>query len=343
MIYPSPLKTRSKIAITAFSAGIAERHERRFTEIIRTLEDRGFEVVLGECLRGEYKHVSAPSELRAAELQKFLIDDSVDAIAPPWGGELAIELLPLLDFEVISKAKPKWIFGFSDVSTITSVLGYKLNWATVHSSNLMDLIDTSEDSLVSNTLNYLGTAKGGEFTQYSSEKYTLNWPDIEFDPLASIVGDLETEWKWLVKPQGKETLSGRLIGGCWDTLFHLFETPYLDLKDLSSRSSEGLLLFLENAEMSPCDLVRVIHNMEFRGVFDTIDGLILGRNVRADSDNKDDLQYIEVLERHLANKGIPVIIDVDIGHAPPNLTLINGAIAEIGISDHKGFLKQKLL
>lgn len=343
MIYPAPLKKGSKIAITAFSAGISDNHERRFIEIIRTLEDQGFEVILGECLRGISKHVSASAERRAAELQKFLLDDAIDAIAPPWGGELAIELLPHLDFDLIARSKPKWLFGFSDVSTITSVLSYKLNWATVHSSNLMDLIDTSEDPLVANTLNYLRIAEGGEFTQYSSDRHSRSWPDIDVDPLASIVGELETEWKWLVAPHGKSSLSGRLIGGCWDTLIHLFETPYLNLKDFKSRGSEGLLLFLENVEMSPCELVRAIHNMEFRGVFKAIDGLILGRNFRIDSENPDDLQYLEVLDRHLKNKGIPVIIDVDIGHAPPNLTLVNGAVAEIGIFDGKGFIKQKLL
>ena len=29
----------------------------------------------------------------------FLLDDTLDAIAAPWGGELAMEILPLLDFD----------------------------------------------------------------------------------------------------------------------------------------------------------------------------------------------------------------------------------------------------
>jgi len=343
MIYPAPLKKGGTIAITAFSAGISERHERRFSEIIRTLEGKGFIVKIGNCLKGDIKHVSASAEARANELQSFLLDDTIDAIAPPWGGELAIELLPLLDFKQLSKAKPKWMFGFSDVSTITVALNFKLNWATAHSSNLMDLIDTSEDVLTSQTLTYLGYSPGERFKQEASNKFTRNWPKIDIDPLASIKGELGTEWKWLVKPVDKDHFSGRLIGGCWDTIVHLFETPYLNIGELSTRNNDGLILFLENVEMSPCDLVRSILSMEFRGIFNAIDGLILGRNFRLDSKSDDDLHYIDVLKQHLSNKNIPVIYDVDIGHCPPNLTLINGALASIGITNGKGFVDQKLV
>lgn len=342
MIYPDPLGPGSKIAITAFSAGIKAQYERRFAEIIRTLKGNGYDVILGNCLKGSRNAVSAPKEARAAELQKFLTDDSIDAIAPPWGGEVAIELLPLLDFAAISQSKPKWVFGFSDVSTITSVLNDRLGWATVHCSNLMDLIDTSVDPLTSNTLSYLETVTSGMFEQFSSEKFTRKWPPMDVDPCASFIGDQPTQWKWLVAPSNGDSMKGRLIGGCWDTQYHLFETPYLSLKRLKERYDEGLLLFLENVEMSPYDLVRVIHNMAFRGVFDVIDGLILGRNCRLDSGSDDELTYMDVLEQHLTNKGIPVLYDVDIGHVPPNLTLINGAVAQIGISDEKGFIRQWL-
>ncbi len=258
MIYPEPLRKGSRIAVTAFSAGIADTHERRFSEIVRTLEERGYEVIVGDCLKGEHKHVSPSKEMRANELMKFLLDDDIHAIAPPWGGELAIELLPL-----------------------------------------MDLLDTNTDPLMANTLNYLETTPGETFTQSSSTMHTRNWPAIETDPLAYVVGDQLTSWKWLNKPADGDTISERLIGRCWDTLVHLFGTPYLDLSKLNSTHSEGLLLYLENAEMSPCELVRAIHNMHFRGVFNQINALVLGRNFRVDPVNASHLTYLDVLNKHL--------------------------------------------
>lgn len=342
MIYPEPLRKGSRIAITAFSSGIAERHDKRFQEVVRTLRERGYDVVVGNCLKSGKKHVSASKEQRADELMRFLTDDNLDAVAPPWGGELAIELLPLLDFERISRAKPKWIFGFSDVSTITAAINSIVGWATVHSSNLMDLVDANVEPLIANTLSYLETPVGGIIQQNSSEMNTRKWPEIESDPLAYVVGDKKTEWKWLTRPMFGDAVSGRLIGGCWDTLFHLFETPYVAVSELNSKYEEGLLLYLENAEMSPCDLVRAIHNMQFRGVFNNVNGLILGRNFRADSELEDDLTYLDVLKEHLANKNIPIMYDVDIGHVPPNLTLINGSVAEVRLVDGQGSITQWL-
>ncbi len=343
MIYPEPLKKGSRIAITAFSSGIEERHKKRFDEIQRTLTERGYEIVIGDCLDGNHKHASASKEKRAKELMNYLTDDSIDAIAPPWGGELAIEILPLLDFKKVSSSKPKWIFGFSDVSTVTSVISSYVGWITVHSSNLMDIIDTNTDPLMANTLNYLEQEGGSSFVQKSSDKHTRSWPDIEIDPKSFVVGDKVTEWKWLNKPNGVEVIRGRLIGGCWDTLIHLFETPYLNLSEFKTKFQEdGIVLYLENVEMSPCDLVRAVHSMEFRGVFDVIDGLVLGRNFTIDSDEASDLTYVEVLKEHLSNKNIPIIYDVDIGHVPPNLTLMNGSLAEFSIENGQGKITQWL-
>lgn len=342
MKYPAPLKKGSTIAITAFSTGIAKEHEARYQYVLAYFKSQGFNVVEGECLRGQQKHASAPAQQRADELMSFLLNDDNDAIVPPWGGELAMELLPLLDFDALTKAKPKWVLGFSDVSTITAVLSSKLGWASAHCSNLMDLTSNATESLTAGTLACLSTPYGEHFSQSASAKHTRSWPNIAEDPEAVLQPEIPTQWKWLVKPEKGNTIEGRLIGGCWDTLFHLFATDYLDLDSLSRQYPEGLVLFLENVEMSPVDLARTILNMKFRGVFSCINGLLLGRCAVVDSDNEDDLTYYEVLERHLADLRIPVMIDLDIGHVPPNLTLINGALATVELHDG-GRIHQQLI
>jgi muramoyltetrapeptide carboxypeptidase LdcA involved in peptidoglycan recycling len=342
MHYPAPLVSGSTIAITAFSSGIEPEHKDRFDAIIAGLENKGFKVVIGNCLYGECKGASAPAKERAEELQRFLMDDTIDAIAPPWGGELAMELLPLLDFNAIAQAKPKWVFGFSDVSTITSVLTCKLNWATVHGPNLIDLIYTEQTPMVRNFFANLETKAGETFKQEASQRYATTWTDFAIEPLSTLNCEHDTQWKWLVKPEKGDEISGRLIGGCWDTLQYLFGTSYLDIASLKGKNTTRILLYLENVELSPCDLTRSILNMEFNGVFDVIDGLLLGRNMRTDSKESEDLHYLDVLKNHLANKNIPVMYDMDIGHFPPNLTLINGATAEISLVEGKGVITQTL-
>ena len=341
MKYPKPLQQGSTIAITAFSSGIEKKHDARFRVVRDNLESRGFNVVVGKCLYGQNKHVSAPAQKRADELMSFLMDDEIDAIYPPWGGQLAIELLPLIDFAKLQTVRPKWILGFSDVSTIAAVFASKLKWATAHCSNLMDLTSEANDPLTANTLTHLSTATGGSFSQTESKLYASSWPDIVTEPTSGIMPDTPTNWKWLVKPESGSSIEGRLIGGCWDTLSHLFETEYLDLKGLSQRYSEGIVLYLENAEMSPTELARTILSMKFRGVFSCSSGLLLGRSAAAVPKNDQSLSYYEVLEKYLMDIGIPVMIDLDIGHVPPNLTLINGAIVKVELNE-TGILHQYL-
>ena len=57
---------------------------------------------------------------------------------PPWGGELAIDLLPLLDFAAIGDAEPTWLVGYSDTSTLLLPLTLLTGVATLHGPGLMD-------------------------------------------------------------------------------------------------------------------------------------------------------------------------------------------------------------
>lgn len=342
MFYPAPLLEGSVIAITAFSAGINTALESRYQHVIKGLKDRGFTVIEGNCLRGKRQYVSAPAELRAAELMTFLLDDTIDAVAAPYGGELAMEVLPLLDFERLKTAKPKWLFGFSDISTITCVLSSRLHWATAHSANLIDLAPNDTDPLTRNCLTHLGTRTGQRFDQSSSQAYSYQWPDIVVNPKAVLAPTQVTQWQWLVAPEQGHSVEGRLIGGCWDTLIHLFATDYLDLKAFSDQFEEGTLLYLENVEMNPADLVRAILSMKFRGVFHHLDALLLGRSAYVETPN-DQLSYYDVLSRHLTHLGIPVLMDMDIGHVPPNLILINGALAKVECEHGRGKVTQLLV
>ncbi len=52
-------------------------------------------------------------------LMSYLTDPDIKAVMPPWGGDLAMELLDLIDFDLLSRSKPKWFVGFSDLSTLS--------------------------------------------------------------------------------------------------------------------------------------------------------------------------------------------------------------------------------
>ncbi|KEQ16816.1 S66 family peptidase [Endozoicomonas numazuensis] len=340
MKYPAPLKSGSRVAITAFSSGVSEPYHARLDQCLEDLRSQGLEVVEGKCLRSDKNYVSAPLEQRASELTSFLVDDSIDAIMPPWGGEIAMDLLSVLDFTQIAKAKPKWLTGFSDISTLTSVITSQCNWATAHCANLMQLHSLQQDSLTANTLAYLGSRE--TFTQYSSEKYQVRGESYAENPDAGLNLTESTHWKSLGRDQENTEFSGRLLGGCLDTLCHLLGSDYLDLKAFQERySQDGIILFLENAELSPTALIRALLGLKYRGIFNHVNGLLIGRNP-SDEHHGQSLTYQQALSYALNGLEVPVIYDADIGHLPPNLTLINGALANVRLRGDEGSILQNL-
>ena len=122
---------------------------------------------------------------------------------------------------------------------------------------------------------------------------------------------------------------GRLIGGCLDTLMHLVGTPYAPLPAWRAGCAEGVLLYLENSDLPPTDVVRALAQLRMAGWFDGLAGLLLGRSSGQDAGSADALCYQDALHRTLADLPCPVLIDLDIGHRPPQMTLVNGARAEL--------------
>lgn len=150
-----PLKKGDKIGITAPSSGVAIEHYARLDLVLDNLRSMGFQIVEGSCLRKQYKHVSAPKHGRADEFMQFWKDPGIKAIMPPWGGEILVEILPLIDFKELNKHEPKWLSGYSDTSTLLLPLTTLTGIATVHGSNLMDLSPTQTDPLTTSLIKVL--------------------------------------------------------------------------------------------------------------------------------------------------------------------------------------------
>ena len=123
--------------MTSPSSGVGDRLRPRIEAPDRLLRERGFDVVVGECMADD-KVVSAPKEPRAAELVAFLTDPSVAAVVPPWGGETAIDLLDQVDWDALATWSPTWVVGWSDMCSVLLPLTLRSGWATLHGWNLAD-------------------------------------------------------------------------------------------------------------------------------------------------------------------------------------------------------------
>ena len=337
ILYPAPLKVGSKIAICSLSSGLKEKYHARLDRVIDGLKHRDYEVVEGEFLRQNKPRDELDAKAHAKQLMGFLLDDEVAAIMPPMGGELAMEILPLLDFNAIKEAKPKWLVGFSDVSTIACALTAKCQWATLHSANLMQLHpdETNPYSLqIFETITY---ESGSKFEQGPSAYYQKNKPNYAQNPDELLAQSESTQWQCLNYTDERSIeMSGRLFGGCLDTVGLLLDSPFLALHDFKKHSAnEGLILYLENSELTPTTVARFLLSLKLAGVFDDINGLILGRSEITQS-HHDAFDYRHALDVALGGCLFPVIIDADIGHVQPNLNLVNGAKCSLTADINQG-------
>ncbi len=336
--FPKPLAQGSTIAITAFSSGVSEAGHARLDLVLRDLKTKGYRVLEGQCLRRNVNSVSGSAQNRAEELMRFLLDPSIDAVFPPWGGEYAMELLPLLDYAALRRVSPKWILGFSDVSTLAVALTQKLNWVTVHSANLMELHNGQRDPLTAQTLTHLRVTDRQWFEQQSSAYFQRDYIDFTKQTDACLNLTEPTHWQAL-DGSPDVVMEGRLLGGCLDILFHLAGTEYFDLAQLRQRwRDDNIILYLENCEMSIPDLKRALLNLVMRGVFANVAGVVFGRNAGPESCHG--LTYRCVLHEIFDSMKVPVLLDADIGHLPPNLCLMNGAKARITFKQGKASVRQ---
>ncbi len=325
---PRPLRAGDLVALCAPSSGVEPVLFPRLELAIAQLQRRGLRVLEGATLRREHKQCSAPAAERAAELQSLLLDPEIAAVLPPWGGERAIELLPLLDFERLAAAEPKWFSGFSDLSTLQLPLVLRAGWMSLHGPNLMEL---GADELDETTAAIWPTLFQADLPlQRASERWQAEGADWRVAPGAGRNLTETTRWRRLDGSAEPLQLRGRLIGGCLDTIARLAGTAYGDLRAWRRQDGIGAhLLFLENCEMTPCELLRALWSLRLHGWFDGAAGVLIGRHAAATVSAPERLSHEEAVRESLAGLDVPVLIDVDIGHVPPQLSLIQGETAEL--------------
>ncbi|MFB0617378.1 S66 peptidase family protein [Streptomyces sp. AGS-58] len=317
--YPRPLRPGDRIGVTSPSSGVAEAMRGRLDVAVRDLEARGYEVVVGRCMDGS-GHVSAPAAERAAELTALLTDPAVRAVIPPWGGETAIDLLPLLDFGRIAEAEPTWMAGWSDISTLITPLTLLTGVATVHGNNLMDTPYRTPSGLLS-WLDIVTAPRGTALRQTPPGRHRSGgFDDFRADPeVRDLTLDAEGGWTRL-DGTGDVDAGGRLIGGCVETLVNLAGTRYLDTSALAG--DEGLLVYVEVADADAFTACRHLHGMRLAGFFDHAAAVLVGRTRAPDARTL--TQHEAVLDA-LGPLGVPIVADVECGHVAPYLPLVNGA------------------
>ncbi len=332
---PRPLAAGDRIGVTSPSSGVAPAHRERLQVAVRSLEQRGFSVEVGECMGAE-THVSAPKRQRADELMRMLLDPDIAAVVPPWGGETGIDLLPLLDFDALAAAEPCWLVGYSDLTTVMVPLMLRSGWATLHGSNLMDTPYRAPEGL----WHWCDVAAAtGPVHQAAPGRWRKGFVDYERWPGVDRF-QLDEPGGWRVLGGGDADVSGVLVGGCIEVLSPLAGTPYADVASFGrAHVEEGIVVMLEACEWSPYDVARALHGFALAGWFEHASAIVIGRPAAPDAAG---WTQAAAVEDALANVGVPVLLDVDCGHHAPYTPLVTGVPSRFTVHAGVGAVTQLL-
>lgn len=335
------------IGVTAPSSGVGRDGfgQKRLNAVVEEFRRQGHQLHLGACLLDNEKHVSGSAEDRATEFLEMWFDPSIDLIYPPWGGKFLMSMLPHVDFTVL-QARPTWVQGFSDISTLLLAITTCAGIATAHGTNLMDSLP-GQDTLTRQSRDYLRCAPGATWVQKASDRWQKSWADYAKDIRALYQLTEPTQWRCLTPQNDLAPLkvSGRLIGGCLDVICRLVGTPYGNVPRFSRDycADDGIIFYAENCDLSAEEVYRALYQLKLAGWFAQVTAIVLGRNGGVERDASEDVSYDEAVKGALGDLQVPIIVDADIGHMVPQMTLINGCVGEFEVVDGSAVLTQKLI
>ncbi|WP_314849181.1 LD-carboxypeptidase [Treponema lecithinolyticum] len=318
MLKPQHLVKGDTVAIVSLSSGFLGESVfiHKYDIAKQRLEKNyGLHVVaMPNALKGIdylYKH----PEARAQDLMDAFKNSEVKAVFCAIGGEDAIRLLPYIDFDVI-KNNPKIFTGFSD-TTVNHFMMYKAGLVSYYGLSVM--------------VNIAEYVSINEYTKQAMEQ-TLFYPQNTLDiPCSSYCSYDTDKVMWgeenmhKATPrfantgyeivQGSGVVRGELLGGCVDVFLNLIGTPLWPSLD----QWKGKLLLLETSEenMSAGMLKAVLRNLCAQGIFDVISGIVVGKPAFSDKAQAYKEVYKTVVGFEAGHAELPVLFNVNVGHAYP--------------------------
>ncbi len=334
IIYPSKLKKGDTVGITAVSS---TSNPEKIDIAIDNIMNLGLNVIETDNVRKDEGIVSSSGEERANELLELYKDTKVKYIIAARGGEFLMEMLPYLEnHQDIIRNNPKWFQGFSDPSLLNLYITTKFNIATIHMENISDYAINPRYKSLQDCIDFL-FSEDIEFSQKSYPKYQKQ----EYEE-GNLKGYNLTEDNIYECDMNNIEFEGRIIGGCIDTFSLISGTKMDNINNFISQFDEGIIWYIDNCELTSLEFYRRLWHMDQMGYFKNVKGFLIGRSMMQQNDNIY-FTFKDAVKRALSKYDVPIVYNVDIGHIPPQMTIINGSYAKFIYKDGKGELIQKLI
>lgn len=281
MITPPHLKAGDSIYILSTARKITKEE---LQPAITELESWGLNVTLGKTIEAEEHQFAGNDELRAADFNSAIHDDNVKAILCGRGGYGSVRIVDEIDWNHLQQ-NPKWITGYSDVTTI-HCHAHNKGIKTIHSTMPINFNNNSKES-------------------WSTLKSALFGEDLDI-------------LKYPHKVHRSGEVKGEIIGGNLSIIYSLLGSP-------SGIDTKGKILFIEDLDEYLYHIDRMMMNIKRNGYFDDLAGLIIGGMTDMnDNTIPFGKNALEIIFEHIEEFNFPVIFDFPVGHVDDNRSVIFG-------------------
>ena len=110
-----------KVALVSCSNGLPQQIRCQIEELCEVLKGQGLEIVLSPYLYANDSVAGGTARQRADFLMQCYGDPEITDIYDVSGGDVANEILPYLDYEVIARSD-KTFWGYSDLTTVINAI-----------------------------------------------------------------------------------------------------------------------------------------------------------------------------------------------------------------------------
>lgn len=327
------------VAIVSLSSGtLGEGFVKHELDIgVKRLKDLGLSVTfIPHALKG-IEYVKNHPEDRAADLLQALRDPEIDMILCAIGGDDTYRLLPYLfeHGELADAVTDKVFLGFSD-TTINHFMLHKVGMKSFYGQSfLADVCELDKDMLPYTKKYFEELIESGTIREVRpSEVWYESRENFGIDQIGvPLKAHSNSGFKLL---QGAPQFSGEILGGCIDSIYDFFSGeryadmpllcekygPFPDMEDWS-----GKILLLESSEekMPPQKYRKALAALKERGIFDVLSGVLVGKPM----DETYAREYEELLVEVIDRPSLPVVCNLNIGHAQPRCILPLGVPAAV--------------
>lgn len=305
VVRPAALEPGALIAIAALSSGLDAEGMEMYARGVAEIVAMGFRTrpsPLTDVSKAYWWAAAPPAEV-GRELTELFRDREVRAIWGLTGGQFALSYLDAIDYDVIA-ANPKPLIGMSDIAVLDLAIHSRTGLVTFHA-----------DSVVFGLSDWHELPNEDRARQAEAYRRVLT--------STQPIGVLPALSEWETWRPGRA--EGPLLGGMLNRIVRIQASPWA----FAPERFDGAILFLEDYNAPTIRVWNDLQVLRLNGVFERIAGLVIGPIEGISIHEGTEKTLRDVVLDVVGERDLPIVANVNCGHAGPNVPLPLGVRAAL--------------